>query len=244
LHHRRFVFATAIGKSTRFFQRWNLKTLCFPLQTPGFSFDLVSGTANALMSCNAHRFAEPTKEPSMSTTTQNRSRSNFYNQQLAEIWIVTIGALAVIVFLSTAFYLYDTNKIETPAVQVVPQVQNQANPGDLVAVCKPMELLNRGTVLVRDTVGWSSNFAIAAINLGAVVSPENTMWRYTTDGWKDISLMAEQNQPTQSPLETVHPVIWTALTLLGVLLLLVMASSEREVNKLLKRDTVVKNGKV
>ena len=56
--------------------------------------------------------------------------------------------------------------------------------------------------------------------------------------------MAEQNQPTQSPLETVHPVIWTALTLLGVLLLLVMASSEREVNKLLKRDTVVKHGKV
>jgi tryptophan-rich sensory protein len=70
------------------------------------------------------------------------------------------------------------------------------------------------------------------------------MWRYTTDGWRDVSLMAEQNQPTQSPLETVHPVIWTALTLLGVLLLLVMASSEREVNKLLKRDTVVKHGKV
>lgn len=180
----------------------------------------------------------------MSSTIQNPSRSNFYNQQLAEIWIVTIGALAVIVFLSTAFYLYDANKIETPAVQTVPQMENQAKPGDLFAVGHGIELLNRGTVLVHDVAGWSGKFAIASLNLSAVVSPDNTMWRYTADGWKDISPAAQRSQPTQSPLQTVHPMIWTALTLLGVLLLLVMASSEREVSKLLKRDTAVKSGRI
>lgn len=180
----------------------------------------------------------------MPSTTKNQDSrpSNFYYKHLSEIWIVSIGAMAVIVFLSSAFYFYDANKVEGPA-PAIGHVNSQPNSEDLIADFRSDSFSNQGPILIHQFFGWSSQFAIASTHFHAVVSPNNTMWRYTVDGWQDISLMAEQNEPAQSMLQSVHPLIWTTLTLLGVLLLLVMASSENEVNKLVKSRAVVADPK-
>ena len=77
--------------------------------------------------------------------------------------------------------------------------------------------------------------ARSAFHLTAALRPDNTMWRYTNDGWRDISMMADPPPANKPIIEGVHPLIWTLMLLLASLLLLIMASSDDEIRKLFRR---------
>jgi hypothetical protein len=166
----------------------------------------------------------------------HRSNStNFYSKHVAEIWILSIGVMAIVLFLSASFYWFDATNIEGPN-RSIRRVDRKAKSEELIASHESEIFIDHAAGLVNGVIRWSSDFAVSSMTFGAVVSPDNSMWRYTNDGWKDISLMAEQGPTTEPLLESVHPWIWTALMLFGVLLMLVMASSEKEVRKLMGHE--------
>ena len=98
---------------------------------------------------------------------------------------------------------------------------------DLIAAATPT-LQKRPLRFVSAT-----SACLSRIPLNATLTLDNTMWRYTKDGWNDISMAADPPPVNKPLLEGVHPVIWTAMLLLSSLLLLIMAASDEEIRNLL-----------
>ena len=163
--------------------------------------------------------------------------------------LVSFGAFVIVVLLSIAFIWYDTanppqsNKAGVNHGEVDHsedgQVQNRQlkgvlpeTPNDSVAAAGPTPLLKP-----RRFVSSAATGLTWIIQLNATLSPDNTMWRYTQDGWHDISMMANPPPVNKSGLQGIHPAIWTAMLLLSSLLLLIMASNDADIKKLLSRSS-------
>lgn len=64
-------------------------------------------------------------------------------------------------------------------------------------------------------------------------SAENTiMWRYTNEGWQDVSALIVPEDQSSEGIENVHPLVWSALVALGVSMLVIWASNESDIAKL------------
>jgi len=68
-----------------------------------------------------------------------------------------------------------------------------------------------------------------------VLSSEiDTTWRHTREGWQDTSHWSSEDTFVPQPFaELIHPLVWTGLVLLAVIVLMVWASSEKEVARLM-----------
>ena len=169
----------------------------------------------------------------MRTSTTN---SNFLKKNDTEMFCLAMGTLAVIVFLSVAFLCLDASNLPTngppagnthqPAVKY-PDVDPPAPSQDLIAVTS--------APLVKAPFEFTSNAHGRLVygNLTATFTLDKTIWRYTTDGWQDISKANNRSQTPKPMLESVHPVIWTTMLILASLLLLLMFCSQRDVDQLL-----------
>lgn len=62
---------------------------------------------------------------------------------------------------------------------------------------------------------------------------EPTTWRYTRFGWEDSAKWRALPNPRPEPVPGIHPVAWAGMLCLGVLVLLVWASSEDELGGML-----------
>ena len=203
---------------------------------------------------------EPLNKPKFSNRQTVSQKTSFFDSHSSDILAVSFGALAIVVFLSVAFAYFDATSLppshsalgvnnqgviskdqdhgEINSRKNDPDLnqqnqQNQPEPTeDLVASANPS--LCKTPFQFCTTSASSSH---KAIYLNATFTPDNTMWRYTSDGWRDISMAADPPQSNKPLLEGVHPVIWTAMLLLSSLLLLIMASSDEEVKKLLGRSS-------
>ena len=172
-------------------------------------------------------------------------KPSFLDKDSAGTSGVSLGAFVIVVLLSVAFLWYETTNLPSNHSSVggndhgvidhsvIDHGQNnrtEPTEGDVAATGSP--LLTTPFRLVRYT---SANSSFGAFN--ATLAPDNTMWRYTSDGWRDIS-MAVDPPPANKPfIEGVHPAIWTAMLLLASLLLLVRASSDEELKTLLSRSS-------
>jgi hypothetical protein len=69
------------------------------------------------------------------------------------------------------------------------------------------------------------------------VSSQNgtTMWRYTNEGWQDISAIMPREPAPENPLRRIHPMIWASSILLASISMTIWASSEWEVSRLFKK---------
>jgi len=166
---------------------------------------------------------------------QTFCKPNFYRKYCTSIVCFFLSVLSIAVFLSVMFIWFDATNLPTnnPSSGEVPlpKVQhlktNQPTPSqDLIAGAN--SLLHSVPIEILPAI--SAGFISA--NFSATVSPDNTMWRYTPDGWKDISMMSNQAQNPQPLLESIHPAIWAAILLLSSWLLLIMASNDIEIRQL------------
>ena len=155
--------------------------------------------------------------------------------------LVSFGVFAIVVLLSIAFVW---NKAKsTPPSQSFNGVINQENkycesvPSNADEYLEPNASSPSTSTPFRLVKNSSANSAYRTTHLNAILLPDNTMWRYTSDGWRDISMMADPPRANKIFLERVHPAIWTAMLLLASLLLLIMASSDEEIKKLLGRSS-------
>lgn len=188
------------------------------------------------------------------------AKSSFIDRYTADILGVSLGALAIVIFLSIAFVWYDgsnlpssnSSTVETNHGVIEDRTGNhgviengatnhgvikredskqherdQRRSEDLVAIAAP--------TLPRMPFHFVSNTSasLAGITINASLAPDNTMWRYTKEGWRDISLVTNPPPVNKPLLEGVHPIIWTAMLLMVSLLLLIAASSDEEIRQLL-----------
>ena len=174
---------------------------------------------------------------------QTSSKPKFYDKHCTAIVCFWLSALSIAVFLSVAFVCFDATNLPASSSSsgggLLPKVQqpsvNQPAPSqDLIAAVS--SLLQ--SVHLESLRAASAGFF--CMNLNATVSPDNTMWRYTSDGWRDISMMSNQAQNPQPLLESVHPAIWAAMLLLSSWLLLIMASNDSEIRGLFGRSNTGK----
>ncbi|MEL7498699.1 MAG: hypothetical protein AAFN77_13915 [Planctomycetota bacterium] len=85
-----------------------------------------------------------------------------------------------------------------------------------------------GRLMQRSTSSsWFESTAMAQ------ESAENTiMWRYTNEGWQDVSALIVPEDQSSEGIENVHPLVWSALVALGVSMLVIWASNESDIAKL------------
>ena len=170
---------------------------------------------------------------SMQTSTNN---STFFKKNDTEMLCLALCTLAIIAFLSIAFLWFDATNLpasnfsidEThqPAIKT-PDFDQPAPSQNLVAVAS--------SPLAKAPFEFASNphGSLNYRNLNATFTLDKMVWRYTTDGWQDISKVNNRSQTPKPLLENVHPAIWTAMLILASLLLLLMFCSQRDVDQLL-----------
>ena len=178
----------------------------------------------------------------MQTSTTN---SNFLKKNDIEMFCLALGTLAIIVFLSAAFLWFDATNLPTnnssadkthqPAIKH-PDVDQPAPSQDLIAVT--------GSPITKAPFEFTSNphGRLNYGNLNAAFILDKMVWRYTADGWQDISKVNNRSQTPKPLLENVHPVIWTTMLILSSLLLLLMFCSQRDVDQLLAQTSTSKGG--
>jgi len=174
---------------------------------------------------------------------QTSSKLNFCSKYYTEIVCFCLSALSIAVFLLAAFVWFDatnlptsnssSGKVPLPEVQY-PETNLPTPSQDLIA--------SASSILYNTELNYFSTVSVGFVsaNLNATISPDNTMWRYTPDGWKDISMMSNQAQNPQPLLESVHPTIWAAMLLLSSWLLLIMASNDTEIQRIFYRSSTGK----
>ena len=170
---------------------------------------------------------------SMQTSTNN---STFFKKNDTEMLCLALCTLAIIAFLSIAFLWFDATNLpasnfsidEThqPAIKT-PDFDQPAPSQNMVAVAS--------SPLAKAPFEFASNphGSLNYRNLNATFTLDKMVWRYTTDGWQDISKVNNRSQTPKPLLENVHPAIWTAMLILASLLLLLMFCSQRDVDQLL-----------
>ena len=194
---------------------------------------ILLGTNFAFQSCKTIQLL-PCLKFSMQTSTTN---SNFLKKKSdIETFCLALGTLAIIVFLSAAFLRFDATNLPTnnssagethqPAIKH-PNIDQSASPQDLIAVTR--------WPTTKAPYEFTSNphGSLTYGNLNATFTLDKMVWRYTADGWQDISKVNNRSQTPKPLLENVHPVIWTTMLILSSLLLLLMFCSQRDVDKLL-----------
>jgi len=161
------------------------------------------------------------------------------------MFCLALGSLAIVAFLSVAFLWFDASNLPTnnpstgethhPALFKRPDKQPDVEPSapsqDLIATTR--------TSFAKAPIKFTSA-SLGSLdygNLNATFTLDKTIWRYTTDGWQDISKANNRSQTPKPLLENVHPAIWTTMLILASLLLLLMFCSERDVNRLLSPAT-------
>ena len=178
---------------------------------------------------------------SMQTSTTD---PNSFTKNNTEIVCLSLGALSIIVFLSVAFLWFDATNLPTsnsPIGEIhQPAVKHsdahQPAPSQDVAVAgsppkkAPFELIS------------TPHRSLAYKNLNATFTVDKMIWRYTADGWQDISKVNNRSQTPKPLLENVHPAIWTAMLILASLLLLLMFCSQRDVDQLLSQAATSDGG--
>ena len=185
---------------------------------------------------------------------QTSPKLKLFDKLTADIWCVSSGALSIVVFLSLAFVSFDATNLP-PSHSTIGVGQhgvidrgvinqgviqndegdqgasdrdkdNRSEPSEDLIAAASTELPKTPFQLVHNT---SASFSYQTV---ATLAPDNTMWRYTSEGWHDISMMTDPPPANAPPLQKVHPAVWTALLLLSSLLLLIMASSDEEIRNL------------
>lgn len=147
------------------------------------------------------------------------TKPSFLDKHTGDMFCVSFGVLAIIVFLAVSFAWYDAtslpqHKRSIAEVQVHSGEVNQSDqPKALGAIANPQSQKATYEFVHKPTA-------------------DNAMWRYTVDGWQDISMITNQSQKAKPFLEVINPLIWAALMVLASMLLLVMASSKKEVNRI------------
>ena len=176
----------------------------------------------------------------MQTSTTN---STFLKKNDAEMFCLALGTLAIVVFLSVAFLWFDATNLptnnssinETPHPAVKHSDAHQSAPSqDLIAGSH----LSKAPFEFNSISHGSLNYR----NLNATFTLDKMVWRYTTDGWQDISKVNNRSQTPKPFLENVHPAIWTAMLILASLLLLLMFCSQRDVDQLLSQASISDSG--
>ncbi len=163
----------------------------------------------------------------------SNTQSNFDNKYSAKIVCFSVSVVAVVVFLSVAFFWFDATNLPSSNSSSNEDPLPYLKTDQLVA---SQDLIATAYSLLKNThIEFSPSVfsSFVSANLNATISPDNSMWRYTPDGWKDISMVSNQAQSPKPLIERVHPAIWTAILLLSSLLLLIMASNDKEVRRLL-----------
>ncbi len=173
------------------------------------------------------------------------TNSTFLKKNDTEMFCLALGTLAIIVFLSAAFLWFDATNLPTnnsspsethqPAIKH-PDVDQPAPAQDLIAIT--------GSPITKAPFEFTSNphGNLSYGNLNAAFTLDKIVWRYTADGWQDISKVNNRSQPPKPFLENVHPVIWTAMLILASLLLLLMFCSQRDVDQLLAQASTSNGG--
>ena len=178
----------------------------------------------------------------MQTSTTN---PNFLKKNDIETFYLALGTLTIIVFLSVAFLRFDATNLPTnnssagethqPAIKH-PNIDLSASSQDLIAVT--------GWPITKTPYEFTSS-PHGSLNYGslnATFTLDKTVWRYTADGWQDISKVNNRSQTPKPLLENVHPVIWTTMLILSSLLLLLMFCSQRDVDQLLAQASTSNGG--
>lgn len=165
--------------------------------------------------------------------------STFLKQNNTDHICLALGAIAIVVFLAVTFFWFDATSLppnnstigETHQPAVKQRNVDQPAPSqDLIAVTNS-PILKAPFEFTSHTQG-----SLAYGNLNATFALDNRIWRYTTDGWQDISNITNRAQTPTPLLENVHPAIWTAMLFLSSLLLLIMACSDQDIERLFSRD--------
>jgi len=157
--------------------------------------------------------------------------SNFLKKNATELFCLAVGTMVIIVFLSIAFLWFDASNLTTnhPPTDKTHQpafIEQPAQSKDLIAVTNE--------TLTKAPFEFASN-ALGSLN--AVFTLDKMVWRYTTDGWQDISKANNRSQTPKPLLENVHPMIWTTMLILASLLWLLMFCNQRDVDQLLSPAT-------
>ncbi len=167
------------------------------------------------------------------------TKSNFIKKNNTDMMRLAFGAFAIVVFLSAAFLRFDATSLppsnstigepHPPAVMQPMKKSPAPSQGEIAETSSPTKKAPFQFVSTAQ-----ENFVYSDLNATAALDKET--WRYTTDGWRDISMMNNQPQFPKPILENVHPAIWTAMLFLSSLLLLVMACSDQDIKRLLSRN--------
>lgn len=67
------------------------------------------------------------------------------------------------------------------------------------------------------------------------------MWRYTKQGWQDISPMIQTPPTPKSHFASVHPMVWGAMLLFASLALLVWSTDEADIHQLFGNNVATTN---
>lgn len=85
---------------------------------------------------------------------------------------------------------------------------------------------------LEDILSGTAAFGSETVPQVVVDQPGTTMWRYTNEGWQDISALMPREPAPENPLRRIHPLVWASSILLGTVSMAVWASSEWEVSRL------------
>ncbi len=83
-----------------------------------------------------------------------------------------------------------------------------------------------------DILSATAAFGSETVPQVAVDQPGTTMWRYTNEGWQDISALMPREPAPENPIRRIHPLVWASSILLGTVSMAVWASSEWDVSRL------------
>ena len=95
--------------------------------------------------------------------------------------------------------------------------------------------INFSAFQFEDILSGTAAFGSETAPQVAVDQPGTTMWRYTNEGWQDISALMPREPAPENPLRRIHPLVWASSILLGTISMTVWASSEWDVSRLFEK---------
>lgn len=92
------------------------------------------------------------------------------------------------------------------------------------------------TVSIQKSIWKDGDGSISKLNQSQADVGHSIMWRYTNEGWKNILPMMPQEDHHQSMIEPIHPLVWSGVIVFGTLGLMVWASDEEAIERLLVKE--------